>query len=324
MSMKTLGRKAVARMGSQILTVKTHSPAILIGTGAVGFTATVVLACRATLKLSDILAEGEENLKKANAASAEKFGEDEIKKAKFGIKLQTAVNVAKAYAPAFALGVFTIACVTGSYTVLKKRNAGLAAAYAIVDKGFKDYRKRVVDDQGEQKDFEYANGVETREVVVVGENGDLESKTVKTLDHEAIRTADPEETYKRIFHGPERDENGDIVEGGYAACKRWSDIPNQNQFVLQMLQSEANDLLRLQGYVFLNQVYDMLGYENTVAGQIVGWKRNPKEGEGDGYISFGTWDQGVYRGIEWLNGDSDSILLDFNVDGPILDSLKRI
>ena len=324
MNFKTLGRKAVSRMGSQILTVKTHSPVILIGTGAVGFTATVVLACRATLKLSDILAEGEENLKKANAASAEKFGEDEIKKAKFGVKLQTAVNVAKAYAPAFAVGIFTLACVTGSYTILKKRNAGLAAAYAVVDKGFKDYRKRVVEDQGVEKDFEYANGVETREVVVEGKNGDLEAKTVKGLDQDAIRTADPESTYKRLFHGPERDEFGNIVEGGYPASKKWSDIPMQNQFVLQMVQSEANDLLRLQGYLFLNQVYDMLGYEHTVAGQIVGWRKNPKEGKGDGYVSLGKWENGQYKGVEWLNGESDSILLDFNVDGPILGVLKKV
>ena len=324
MNFKTLGRKAVSRMGSQILTVKTHSPVILIGTGAVGFTATVVLACRATLKLSDILAEGEENLKKANAASAEKFGEDEIKKAKFGVKLQTAVNVAKAYAPAFAVGIFTLACVTGSYTILKKRNAGLAAAYAVVDKGFKDYRKRVVEDQGVEKDFEYANGVETVQVVVEDEDGTLATKTVKGLDQDSIRTANPEKTYKRLFHGPERDADGNLVEGGYEGHKQWSDIPLQNQFFLQTRQSELNDLLRYQGHLFLNQAYDILGFEPTIAGQEVGWLKNPKDGEGDGYVSLGIWDNGTYRGIEWLNGNSDSILLDFNVDGPILHALKEM
>jgi len=322
-SFKTLGRKTVARMGSQILTVKTHSPAILIGTSAVGFTATVVLACRATLKLSDILAEGEENLKKANAASGEKFGDDEIKKAKFGIKLQTAINVAKVYALPAAFGIFTFACMTGSYTILKKRNAGLAAAYAIVDKGFKDYRKRVVADQGEQKDFEYAHGVETREIVKETADGPV-VETVTGLDQDSIRTANPEKIYKRLFHGPERDADGNLVEGGYEGHKQWSDIPLQNQFFLQTRQSELNDLLRYQGHLFLNQAYDILGFEPTIAGQEVGWLKNPKEGEGDGYVSLGVWDNGTYRGIEWLNGNADSILLDFNVDGPILHALKEM
>jgi hypothetical protein len=76
--------------------------------------------------------------------------------------------------------------------------------------------------------------------------------------------------------------------------------------------------------VFLNQAYDLLGYEPTAAGQVVGWRKNPEEGEGDNYISFGVWHEGVFKGTQWLNGDTDSILLDFNVDGPILGALKKL
>lgn len=320
MSIKTLGRGLTARMGSQILSVKTHSPVLLLGAGAVGFTATVVLACQATLKLSDVLAAGEENLKKVDAAKGD-FEEEEIKKATFGVRLQVAIKVAKLYAPAAAIGVVTLGLITGSHIILKKRNAGLVAAYTVLDKIHKDYRGRVVEDQGEEKDFEYLHGVETRVVVEETVDGPVD-KTVKGLDQNVIANEDPELHYRRIFSAPKFDEDGEIIPG--TGNKHWSDIPNQNQYILQMIQSEAGDLLRLQGHLFLNQVYDMLGFEPTAAGQIVGWKKNPKEGEGDGFVSFGIWDRGVYRGTQWLNGELDSLLLDFNVDGPIIGSLKKV
>jgi hypothetical protein len=306
-SIKTLSRRTTAKMGSQILAVKTHSPTLLIGVGAVGFAASTIMACRATLKLSEILEEGEANLKKVDAAQ-DSFEAEEIKKASFGVRLQVAIRIAKLYAPAVIVGGLALGAVTGSHIILKKRNAGLVAAYTVLDKIHSDYRSRVIADQGEKKDFEYLHGVEEREIVEETENGPV-VKTVKGLDQEAIENADPEKIYKRVYNRKN---------------KHWSDIPNQNQYTLQMIQSEANDLLRLQGYLFLNQVYDMLGFESTGTGQIVGWVKNPEDGKGDGFVSFGIWDNGVYKGMQWLNGDADSIMLDFNVDGPIIGALKKV
>lgn len=307
MNFKTLGRKATAKMGRQILSVKTHSPSLLIGVGAVGFTTSLVLACQATLKVSEILEKGEANLKKADAAQ-DSFEEEEIKKAKFGVRLKTAIEVAKVYAPSALVFGISLAAVTGSHMILKKRNAGLVAAYTVLDHSFRKYRGRVVADQGEQKDFEYFHGVEEREQVRETDKGPV-VETVKGLDQETIENEDPEENYRRVFNRKN---------------KHWSDIPNQNQFVIQLVQQEANHLLRLQKHVFLNQVYDMLGFEPTAAGQIVGWVKDPEQGEGDGFIDFGVWNDGVFKGMQWLNGDSESLLLDFNVDGPILGRLKKV
>lgn len=319
MSIKSLARRTTAKMGKQILTVKTHSPALLVGAGVVGVVGSVVLACRATLQLSDMLDESEKDLLKVETTPAVE-DEGERKKAKFGVQLQTAIKVAQLYAPSALLLAGSLTAITAGHVILKKRNAGLAAAYAVVDKSFKDYRKRVVADQGAEKDHEYFTGVEEREVVRETDEGPV-VETVKGVDQEALLNADPETTYARVFCGPLRDEHGAIVREGN---KHWSDIPNQNQFTLQMIQSELNDLLRLQGYVFLNQAYDLLGFPSTAAGQIVGWKKNPKDGEGDGFISFGIWEGGVYRGTQWLNGDVDAIKLDFNVDGPIIGALPKV
>ena len=316
MTLKTLARRTTAKMGKQILTVKTHSPAILVGAGVVGVVGSVVLACRATLKLNDVLDEGENDLQGVDA-----LPEDEGRKKTFNVQLQTAIKVVQLYAPSALLLASSITAITAGHIILKKRNAGLAAAYAVIDKSYKDYRKRVVADQGAEKDREYFTGVEEREVVKDTKDGPVVEK-VKGVDQEALLNADPETTYARVFRGPERDEDGAIIPG--TGNKHWSDIPNQNQFTLQMIQSELNDLLRLQGHVFLNQAYDLLGFEPTAAGQIVGWKKNPKDGEGDGFISFGIWEDGVYRGTQWLNGDRESIKLDFNVDGPIIGALPKV
>lgn len=306
MSFKSLGRKATAKMGRQLLPVKTHSPVLLLGVGAIGFTTSVVLACRATLKLSDVLEKGQENLKKVDAAQ-DSFEADEIQKATFGVRLQVAIDVVKLYAPAALIGTASLLAVTGSYAILTKRNAGLAAAYTVVDQSFKEYRGRVVKDVGEEKDFEYLHGVEEVEIVVQTDDGPVLT-AVKGLDQEKIENANPETTYSRVFNKKN---------------KYWSDVPNQNQYVIQMVQSEANDLLIMQGYLFLNQVYDMLGYPNTMAGQAVGWVRNPEAGKGDGYVNFGRWKDGYYEGMKWLNGDSEALLLDFNVDGVILGALPK-
>ncbi|QEQ93920.1 hypothetical protein SEA_KARDASHIAN_55 [Streptomyces phage Kardashian] len=315
MNVKSLARRTTAKMGKQIMVVKAHSPSLLVGAGVVSVVGSVVLACRATLKLNDVLEKAEDELREF-----EPKAEGELKKKTFGVQLQTAIEIAKLYAPSAVLLTAGISAIAGSHAILKKRNAGLAAAYTVIDQQFKGYRKRVVADQGAEKDHEYFTGVEEREVVKDTKDGPVVEK-VKGVDQEALLNADPETTYARVFHGPILDDDGVLVHAGN---KHWSTIPNQNQFTLQMIQSELNDLLRLQGYVFLNQAYDLLGFEPTAAGQIVGWKRNPEDGKGDGFISFGVWQDGVYRGTQWLNGDRESIKLDFNVDGPIIGALPKV
>lgn len=315
MSLKTLAHRATAKVGRQVLTVRSHSPILLFGAGLVGVGTTAYLACRATLKLEDVLKEGEDASKKIDdeltddgVISSEHPNGDEWLGRKFGVQLQTATKIARLYAPAVFVGVASVGALTGAHVILQRRNAALAAAYAVVDKSFKEYRGRVVDDQGKEKDFEYMHGVSEREIVEEGPNGP-EVKTIKGLDQEAIKNANPESEYKRVFTR----EN-----------KHWSDIPNQNQFFIQMIQSQVNDLLTLQGYVFLNTVYDLLGFKPTAAGQMLGWLKNPEEGKGDGWIDFGVWTEGVYKGKEWINGQKDAFLLDFNVDGVILGNLPRV
>lgn len=103
-------------------------------------------------------------------------------------------------------------------------------------------------------------------------------------------------------------------------CPAWTNDSEYNFMYLKIQQQYANDRLRVRGYLFLNDVYEMLGMPRTKAGQVVGWVYNEKNPRGDNYIDFGLYNLGNEN---FVNGYERSILLDFNVDGNILDKLEE-
>lgn len=307
MGVKSLATKATSAIGRKTLTVQAHSPVLLMGLGVVGMGVTLVLASRATLKMSEVLAKGEKDLEKAETKldSDNKTTEEIAEKTKFGIRLQTAIEIVKIYTPTAVFFVASVGAITGSHIILQKRNAGLVAAYAAIDSSFKSYRSRVVEDQGKQKDFEYFHGVESREIAEETETG-IDTKVIRGLDAEKIKQVGPS-MYSRIF-----DETN----------PNWSEVPHQNQMFLSSQMTYLNMRLRSKGRVYLNDVYDALGMERSEEGQVVGWVDNSPIG--DGYIDFGVWNGSVYEGMEWITGNSEAIMLDFNVDGVVLDIFKKI
>lgn len=102
------------------------------------------------------------------------------------------------------------------------------------------------------------------------------------------------------------------------SCCTWSKDQEYNTMFLRQQQVYANDLLKLKGHLFLNEVYDMLGLPKSKAGQVVGWVYNVENPIGDNYIDFGLYDE---NNSKFVNGYERSILLDFNVDGCILDKI---
>ena len=92
--------------------------------------------------------------------------------------------------------------------------------------------------------------------------------------------------------------------------------------ILKARQAWANDKLKANGYLYLNDVYDFLGIPRTKAGQVVGWIYDPNNDRGDNYVDFGMKE--VYRKDETKGYESVEklFLLDFNVDGNIWDLMK--
>lgn len=289
--------------------IKKHSPEILAVVGVVGVGATVVTACVATTKLSDILDETTDTIEKinetvANPDFADKYSEEDATKDKVIVYTQTSVKIAKLYAPSVILGVASVGCFLTSHNILRKRNIALAAAYATVDKGFKEYRSRVVERFGEGLDHELRYNVKAKEFeeTVVDEDG--KEKVVK----KTVSVVDPNtySDYARFF-----DEY----------CAGWSKDAEYNLMFLKKQQAYANDKLRNDGFLFLNDVYEMLGIPKTKAGQVVGWIYDEKNPVGDNFVDFGIYDVNNEVKRDFVNGYERSILLDFNVDGNVWDMM---
>lgn len=287
--------------------LKKHSPEILAVAGTVGVVASTVMACKATTKLHDILEDSKNQVNQVHevlenkSIPAEKYSEEDGKKDIAVIYTQTTLKVVKLYAPAVILGALSLTSILTSNNILRKRNVALAAAYTAVDKGFKEYRANVIERFGKDLDRELRFNVKAKEIeeTVVNENG--EEETVKKVVNEA---AVGKSEYARFY------DDG---------CKGWEKDPEYSLMYLRHVQDYLNDLLRSRGHVFLNEAYDQLGIPRTKAGAVVGWVYNEKHPVGDNYIDFGIYDPKDEKARDFVNGYERVILLDFNVDGPILD-----
>ena len=102
-------------------------------------------------------------------------------------------------------------------------------------------------------------------------------------------------------------------------CIGWDKDPEYNKMFLLHQQNHANDLLHSRGHLFLNEVFDMLGFPRTAYGNIVGWYYDEKNPIGDNFVDFGIFDMNDEKKKDFVNGFERSIWLDFNVDGNILD-----
>lgn len=305
MSKSDILNKMSRTFGKAGLAVKKHSPEILVVTGITGVVASAVMACKATTKAGVIVDEMKDEMNKIHEVSEmgrEDYTEEDMKKDTALVYLQTGVKFAKLYGPAVLLGTVSITCILASNNILRKRNVALAAAYATVDKGFKEYRSRVVERFGKDLDRELRYNIKAKEFeeTVVDENG--KETVVKTT----VNVADPNtySDYARFF------DDG---------CTGWSKDAEHNLYFLKCQMNYANDKLKAQGYLFLNDVYKMLGIPVTKAGQCVGWIYDEKNPIGDNFVDFGIYDMSKPVVRDFVNGYERTILLDFNVDGNILD-----
>jgi len=297
MDLKALATVVANKAARPMLHVQKHSPTILFGAGVVGVVATVVLASRATLRLDEVLDEGDELMAKAQVAHDEAwkgYSEDDFRRDLFLIKLKTAGSVAKLYAPAFILGTLSIAALTGAHLTLSRRNVGLTLAYAGLEKAFREYRDRIVGEIGEDRERELRYDLVEYEVTRNTADGPVK---------EMIKRRGPMgySIYARLF-----DQTN----------KNWTPEHMHNSYFVQCQQRYANDLLNARGHIFLNEVYKMLGMPESREGCIVGWL---KGGNGDGFVDFGVFSGDELTGFDFASGDEKSVWLDFNVDGPIWD-----
>ena len=296
--------RGLSRLG---LKLKKHSPEILMVTGTIGVVTSAVMACKATLKVNDILEETKQDVDKINGVLeneeyADKYSEEDSKRDLLIVYAQTGIKLAKLYAPSVILGTLSLGAMITSNNILRKRNVALAAAYTVLDKGFKDYRSNVIERFGEKIDKELKHNIKAKtfETVTVDENG-KEKKT-----EEEVNICDEISDFARFFD-----------EGS----RYFTKDPEYNLMFLKNQERYANDKLKAKGYLFLNDVYRMLDIPETKAGQIVGWIYDEKCPNGDNYVDFGIYNTNREKSRDFVNGYEKVILLDFNVDGNILEHI---
>jgi hypothetical protein len=208
--------------------------------------------------------------------------------------MRTIGNVTKLYAPAIGIGVASIWALTGSHVMLTRRNAAVMASYAALDKSYRAYRDKVIEKYGSDQDEEFRYGEFDKELVQT-KDGPVTLKT--------FRVAPGHSEYARIF-----DES----------CPAWNSNSEYNRIFLEAQRSYFQNMLNARGHVFLNEVYDALGFERTGAGAVVGWLR----GAGDSFVDFGLFSQDQSPQLRlFVNGGEPSVLLDFNVCGVIYDKI---
>ncbi len=307
-------------------TVQKHAPTILIVGGVIGAVGAGVMACVATTKVNDILDESKtqldaihnaqarlENGETLTCADGSEYTSENVNKDTTIVYAQTAVKLVKLYGPSVALGAASLLMIGGSHHIMTKRNAALAAAYATIDTSFKAYRGNVVERFGERVDKELRYGLKAKEIeaTVVDENG--KEKTEKVTVYEP---GDPTNIsgYARYFEKYSRDAEGNVVPN-----PKWQETPEYNLMFLKQMERYANDMLRSRKRLFLNEVYEMLGIPISKEGQIVGWVYDPSNPDIDNYVDFGLYNEGPQKYSDFLYGNDEGILLDFNVDGNIWD-----
>lgn len=299
--MKLAAVKALvtSKVGRQVLIVRKHSPILLFGAGVVGVVATVVLASRATLKLDEILDETNADLDRVRSAEHEDYSDADRQRDLGLVYAKTAGKITKIYAPAVAVGLLSIAALTGSHVILTKRNVAITAAYAALDRGWREYRARVAKEFGPEKEQELRHGLSDRKIVKETPEGPV-------TKNEKLRMKGEPSVYAFFFD---------------QLCPDWSKDPGYNRVFLSCQQNYLNDLLKSRGHVLLNDMHDALGVARTPAGAVAGWiydpNRDQKTNPGDNYISFGIFDNNADEGMRWVLGHNDGVLIDPNVDGLI-------
>lgn len=284
---------------------KKHLPDIMMALGLSGVCVGTGIAIKKSLdhdKIEKIAEKNDREIKVAKKCKDKK--ELPVAYAKAGL------NIAKYYAVPATLFFGGIGSIVYSHVELNSRNAALSAAYTTVAGLFAKYRANVVEKYGEKIDQELRHDIK-----ITNDKGEV--KKAELIDKKNSKKKSQFSDYAAFY-----DES----------CPNFSKKPGYNLFMIRRVESYMNDILQSRagnnkpGVVFLNEVYHQLGldYKKSPAGQHVGWtyyKDGNNLNGGDNYISFGLFDVNNESARNFVNGVENTVLLDFNVDGNVIDLL---
>lgn len=200
---------------------KSHSPEIFTGFGVAGVITTSYLTGRAAYQSAELL-------------SGSDVPEDRTERIKEQVK-----QTWRLYVPAGISGAVTITCIIAGARSSGQRTAAAVAAYSLIEKGFSDYREKVVEQIGANKE-------------------------------EKIRDELAQERINRTHEG----SHEVVVLGGgrVLCCELYTDRYFRSDMeILRKAINTINHRINNQLYVELEEFYDLIGLSNTSHSRNVGW-----------------------------------------------------
>lgn len=291
-----------------VFKAKKHAPALMIVGGVVTLIGSAVGACVATRKLDGVLEETKKDIgaihEQAEAAEEQpnvNYPAKQMKKDLTKVYFHCAGQVAKLYAVPVAFGALGTTSILSGANLFHKRNVALAAAYTSANELLDRYSKGVIERFGEDMDKELRYGVKAKNVIetVVKEDG-IEETRAEVVEEFNVLESDTDKFFDEF--NPNFDKHS----------------ASENLKFLALQQSIANEKLRRKGYLFLNDVYTMIGLQPTAAGQAIGWIYDEKNPVGDNIVDFGLGNPNDESVRRFVNGHEKAVLLHFNHDGNIL------
>ena len=306
-----------------------HAPEIMVGASVLAGAGALFFTVKGTLKLEKVMDDHDERVNnvKKNYIPEDKLKEVGDSEGPISVDIElteeeeksykkellkeyvvTGGKVALNYAPAVALAAASASLCIGAHTIMRKRLITAVTALESITAAFAEYRNRVRDKYGDEAEHDILIGKTSEKVMVEKIDDKGKSKLVEETVDKYGKITSP---YARYFD--KYNDNFLCTEDGLN-CRYY------NKNLLLETEKTANLLLRNEGFLFLNDVYKLLGFDKTAEGQLVGWLDNPANGEGDGYIDFHITDYMLNHNA--MNENEDVWLLDFNVDGVIVDKIS--
>lgn len=210
--------------GKLLLFLKRNSSTILSIVAGVGVIATAVLTAEAVPK-------AEERKKKAEEQKREPL-----------TVVETIVAEAPVYIAPVVVGASTVACIFGANVLNRRQQAALTSAYALLDRGYKQYSGKVKELFGEEADIQIRDAIAKENCT----NPGCYAPGCGSIDISDGETVTFYDEYRKAY-----------FESTMAAVINAEYHFNRN-FVLR-------------GFAELNEFYEMLGLSPTKDGDILGW-----------------------------------------------------
>ena len=296
--------------GNALSTIKKYSPQIMMAIGTISSVAAVVEAVKQTPKAMDILEahkKDKDSIEAARAEYPEEYSEQEYKKELVALYARTGAGLAKTYAMPVIMEAASLMCFHGAHRIMNNRNKVLAASLATMTNAYNDYRNKMIEELGEEKEEQIRLGLDT------------EKEIVETVDEVTGKKKKKTTPVNVFYMGKSKLGPWDFLwgENDY----NYDQSENINETTLRNIFGNATRALYVDHRKGKMSIADIIGDRLISKDDL--YEQYPNF-VNNGYTQDNA-DKGVYpkqRSVKIYNEDGSTfrygMILTFNGDGPVV------